>query len=66
LEPSAPTYDASLFLTNRAAGNLLAAVGDPIAAGVARLPFLVVFGGVLPVGEALATTGYELIGGLIP
>ena len=63
---SAPTYDASLFLSNLATGNLLAAVGDPIAADVALLPFLIVFGGVLPVGEALATTGYELIGGLIP
>jgi len=63
---SAQTYDASLFLSNLATGNLLAAVGDPIAADVALLPFLIVFGGVLPVGEALATTGYELIGGLIP
>lgn len=63
---SAPNYDASLFLNNLQSGNLLAAVGDPIAADVALLPFLVVFGGVLPVGEALATTGYELIGGLIP
>ena len=63
---SAPTYDASLFLSNLATGNLLAAVGDPIAADVALLPFLIVFSGVLPVGEALATTGYELIGGLIP
>jgi hypothetical protein len=63
---SLPTDDASLFLNNLATGNLLAAVGDPIAADVALLPFLAAFGVVLPVGEALATTGYELIGGLIP
>jgi PE-PPE domain-containing protein/PE family protein len=62
---SAPTYDASLFLNNLATGNLLAAVGDPIAADVALLPFLVVFGA-LPVGEALVTTAYDLVGGLIP
>ncbi len=62
---SAPTYDAGLLLSNLAAGNLLAAVGDPIAADVALLPFLVVFGA-LPVGEALVTTTYDLVGGLIP
>ncbi len=63
---SLPTDDASLFLNNLATGNLLAAVGDPIAADVALLPFLAAFGVVLPVAEALGTTGYELIGGLIP
>ena len=63
---SLPNYDASLFLNNLQTGNLLAAVGDPIAADVALAPFLVAFGVVLPVGEAFATTGYELVGGLIP
>ena len=63
---SLPNYDASLFLNNLQTGNLLAAVGDPIAADVALAPFLVAFGVVLPIGEALATTGYELVGGLIP
>jgi hypothetical protein len=61
-----PNSDASLFLGNLQAGNLLAAVGDPIAADVALVPFLLAFGVVLPVGEALATTAYELVGGLIP
>jgi hypothetical protein len=63
---SLPADDAGLFLNNLATGNLLAAVGDPIAADVALLPFLAAFGVVLPIGEALATTGYELVGGLIP
>jgi hypothetical protein len=63
---SLPTDDASLFLNNLATGNLLAAIGDPIAADVALLPFLAAFGVVLPVGEALGTTAYELVGGLIP
>jgi hypothetical protein len=63
---SLPADDASLFLDNLAAGNLLAAVGDPIAADVALLPFLAAFGVVLPIGEALGTTAYQLIGGLIP
>jgi hypothetical protein len=62
---SVPTYDAGLFLNNLQTGNLLAAVGDPIAADVALVPFLVGFGVVLPIGEALATTGYELVGGLV-
>jgi hypothetical protein len=63
---SLPTYDASLFLNNLQAGNLVAAVGDPIAADVGLVPFYVAVGVVLPVGEALATTAYELVGGLIP
>ena len=63
---SLPADDAGLFLNNLATGNLLAAVGDPIAADVALLPLLAAFGVVLPIGEALATTGYELVGGLIP
>ena len=63
---SLPSYDVSLFLNNLQTGNLLAAVGDPIAADVALAPFLVAFGVVLPVGEALATTGYDLFGGLVP
>lgn len=60
-----PNSDANLFLSNLQAGNLLAAVGDPIAADVALLPFLVAFG-VLPAAEALTTTAYQLVGGFIP
>ncbi len=63
---SLPNYDASLFLNNLQTGNLLAAVGDPIAADTALVPFLVAIGVVLPIGEALATTGYDLVGGLVP
>ena len=58
-------YDAGLLLNNLAAGNLLAAVGDPIAANTALIPFVIAFGGLAPVGEALATTGYDLVGGLV-
>jgi hypothetical protein len=61
-----PNSDANLFLSNLQAGNLLAAVGDPIAADVALLPFLVAFGVVVPAGEALTTTAYQLVGGFIP
>ncbi len=60
---SLPNYDASLFLDNLEAGNLVAALGDPIAAdiGVAPLPL----GLELAVlGEALASNAYQLIGGL--
>lgn len=60
-----PNYDASLFLGNLQAGNLLAAVGDPIAADTALIPFIVGIGGLAPVGEALVTTGYDLVGGLL-
>jgi hypothetical protein len=62
---SLPNYDASLFLNNLPTGNLLATVGDPIAADTALVPFLIAFGGLAPVGEALATTGYDLFGGLV-
>jgi hypothetical protein len=63
---SLPNYDSSLFLNNLQTGNLLAAVRDPIGADVALVPFFIGFGVVLPIGEALATTGYELVGGLVP
>lgn len=63
---SLPNYDAGLFLANLQAGNLLAAVGDPIAADTALIPFIVGIGGLAPVGEALVTTGYDLVGGLLP
>ncbi|MDD4867888.1 MAG: PE-PPE domain-containing protein, partial [Mycobacterium sp.] len=63
---SLPNYDASLFLGNLQAGNLLAAVGEPIAADTALIPFIAGIGGLAPVGEALVTTGYDVAGGLLP
>jgi hypothetical protein len=33
-----------------------------IAADTALVPFLVAFGALAPIGEALATTGYDLFG----
>ena len=60
-----PTYDASLFVDGLEAGNLLAALGDPIAADIGILPLPIGLE-LAVVGEALATTTYELIGGLIP
>jgi PE-PPE domain len=47
------------------AGNLLAAIGDPIAADIGILPLPISLD-LAVLGEALATTGYDLIGGLIP
>jgi hypothetical protein len=62
---SLPNYDISLFGQGLEAGNLLAALGDPIAADIGILPLPVGLD-LAVLGEALATTGYELIGGLIP
>jgi hypothetical protein len=62
---SLPNYDISLFEQGLEAGNLLAAIGDPIAADIGILPLPVGLD-LAVLGEALATTGYELIGGLIP
>jgi hypothetical protein len=36
-----PAYDASLFVDQLEAGNLLGAIGEPIAADVALLPFAI-------------------------
>jgi hypothetical protein len=65
LAVSLPNYDASLFVSGLEAGNLLAAIGDPIAADIGVLPLPIGLEAAV-LGEALATTGYELIGGLIP
>ncbi len=62
---SLPNYDISLFEQGLEAGNLVAAFGDPIAADIGILPLPVGLD-LAVLGEALATTGYELIGGLIP
>jgi hypothetical protein len=39
-----PAFDASLFSDQLAAGNLLGAIGDPIAAEVASIPFAILAG----------------------
>ncbi len=51
-----PEFDATLFLDQLQAGNLLGAIGDPIAADVALVPFAFTFGALAPVGEAALGT----------
>jgi hypothetical protein len=53
---SLPAYDASMFLDQLEAGNLVNAIGDPIAADVVMLPFLLLLGVAAPVAEATAGT----------
>ena len=36
---SLPSFDVSVFLDQLEAGNLIGAIGDPIAADVALVPF---------------------------
>ncbi|HZE14511.1 MAG TPA: PE family protein, partial [Mycobacterium sp.] len=62
---SLPNYDASLFVDGLEAGNLLAAIGNPIAADVGILPLPIGLEAAV-IGEAFATTAYDLLGGLIP
>jgi hypothetical protein len=62
---SLPNYDISLFEQGLESGNLVAALGDPIAADIGILPLPIGLD-LAVLGEALATTGYELVGGLIP
>jgi PE-PPE domain len=62
---SLPNYDASLFMDQLEAGNLLGAIGDPIAANLGL--FLLPTGaGLAPILEATATTIYDLFGGFAP
>jgi hypothetical protein len=60
-----PEYDASLFVDQLQAGNLLDAIGDPIAANTALLPFALLIGAVDPILGALGTTLGDLMD-LIP
>ncbi len=53
---SLPSYDASMFVDQFDAGNLINAIGDPIAADVVMLPFLLLLGVAAPVAEATAGT----------
>ncbi len=61
---SLPAYDASLFTAELQDGNLLAAIGDPIAADFALIPDALVFGAARPV-EAILGTLVDVVG-LIP
>ena len=62
---SLPNYDASLFVAGLEANNLLAALGDPLAANIGILPLPIGLEAAV-IGEALATTAYNVLGGLVP
>jgi hypothetical protein len=62
---SLPAYDLSLFTDQLGSGNLPAAVGDPIAADLALVPFAFGYGAAAPVLEAAAGTLIDLVD-LIP
>jgi hypothetical protein len=62
---SLPAYDLNLFTDQLEAGNPLAAVGDPIAADRALVPFAFGYGAAAPVLEAAAGTLINLVD-LIP
>jgi PE-PPE domain len=55
LTTTLPAYDASLFGDQLEAGNLLGAIGDPIAADIALVPFAI-FLGVGPITDAIEGT----------
>jgi hypothetical protein len=57
---SLPQYDAELFASQLAAGNLLNAVGMPIAADVALAPYALIVGAAFPIVGAAATTVTQL------
>jgi hypothetical protein len=62
---SLPTYDFNLFTNQLEAGNLLGAIGDPIVADIALVPFAFGYGAAAPVLEATAGTLINLVD-LIP
>jgi hypothetical protein len=55
LTATLPAYDTSLFVDQLEAGNLLGAIGDPIAADVALIPFAI-FLGAGPLADAVQGT----------
>jgi PE-PPE domain len=59
---SLPEYDAKLFVSQLQGGNLLGAIGDPIAADVALAPFALIVGAAAPIVEAAASTVTALAG----
>lgn len=61
---SMPAYDAQLFASELADGNLLAAIGDPIAADTALIPLAGLFGLSAPLISGLGTL--VNLGDLIP
>jgi len=65
---SLPKYDAQLFTSQLRAGHLLNAVGMPIAADVALVPYALIVGAVFPIVGAAATTVTQLaeLAGLEP
>jgi hypothetical protein len=62
---SLPSYDLSLFVDQLEAGNLVTAIGDPIAADIALAPFALGFGALAPILEAAGGTLLNLVD-LIP
>lgn len=55
LTTSLPAFDLSVFVDQLEAGNLIGAIGDPIAADVALIPFAF-FLGLGPIGDAVEGT----------
>ncbi len=55
-----PEYDAQLFTSQLQAGNLLNAIGMPIAADLALVPYALIFGAVFPIVGAAASTVTQL------
>jgi hypothetical protein len=55
LRSTLPAFDASLFVDQLEAGNLLGAFGDPIAADMALVPFAI-FLGAGPIADAVEGT----------
>jgi hypothetical protein len=64
LTTSLPAFDVNVFVDQLEAGNLLGAIGDPIAADVALVPFAL-FLGLGPIADAVEGTLLN-ISGLIP
>ncbi|MGH3563526.1 MAG: PE-PPE domain-containing protein [Mycobacterium sp.] len=55
-----PAVLASFVTEQLADGNLLDAIGDPIAAGLGLIPFAFIYGAGVPIFEALAGTAVNL------
>jgi PE-PPE domain len=54
-----PQYDATLFVDGLQSGNLVDAIGLPIAADIGLVPYQLLFDGLFPIVEAGATTVSE-------
>jgi hypothetical protein len=62
---SLPAYDANMVVDQLEAGNLVNAIGDPIAADIVMIPWLFLLGTAVPIAEATAGTLVNLVD-LIP